>query len=244
MLKELVTDKVYYRIFDREFTKSSHVYRKYKPNSNEAEIDNNLKAILAALAANDILILNQTHGNTVIDADTIQNIGEVEPEGDAAVTATNNLALAIQTADCVPVLLYCIKGKVIGAAHCGWKSAKADIIINLIDQMRVAEADIIAAVIGPAIQQSSYEVDQQYYQDFVNQQSDYQRFFIPSTKANHYMFDLPSFVEMKLVASGVNQITKISEDTYTSPTKYPSYRRSCHLGKSLQHSILSTIIIK
>ena len=54
------------------------------------------------------------------------------------------------------------------------------------------------------------------------------------------MFDLPSFGEMKLVASRFNQITKISEDTYTSPAKYPSYRRSCHAGKSL----LSTIIIK
>ncbi|WP_316354290.1 peptidoglycan editing factor PgeF [Candidatus Trichorickettsia mobilis] len=244
MLKELVTDKVYYRIFDREFTESSHVYAKYKSNSNEAEIDNNLKVILAELAVDNILILNQTHGNTVIDADIIQSISEHEPEGDAAITTTNNLALAIQTADCAPVLLYCTKGKVIGVAHCGWKSAKADIIINLVEQMRLTGADAIAAVIGPAIQQSSYEVDQQYYQDFVNQQSNYQRFFIPSTKADHYMFDLPSFVEMKLLASGVNQITKISEDTYTSPAKYPSYRRSCHLGKSLQHSILSTIILK
>ena len=77
------------------------------------------------------------------------------------------------------MLLYCVIGRLIGAAHCGWESAKADIIINLVDQMRVAGPDIIAAVVGPAIQQSSYEFDQQYYQDFLDQQSNYQRFFIP-----------------------------------------------------------------
>ena len=243
MLKELVAGKVYYRIFDREFIKSSHVYTKYKPGSDKTEIESNLQAILTELSANNILILNQVHGNKVINADNIEDIA-VSPEGDAAVTTTSNLVLSIQTADCVPVLLYCTEGKVVGAAHCGWRSAKADIIINLVDRMHKSGADIIHAVIGPAIAQNSYEVDDRYYQDFINQNLSYKRFFIPSVKPQHYLFDLPAFVEMKLLDSGVLKISKIAEDTYTQPDKYPSYRRSCHSDERYQHSILSTIIIK
>ena len=243
MLKELVAGKVYYRIFDREFIKSSHVYAKYKPGSDKTEIENNLQAVLTELSADNILILNQVHGSKVIDADNIEDI-TASPEGDAAVTTTSKLALSIQTADCVPVLLYCTRGKVVGAAHCGWRSAKADIIVNLVDKIYQSGADIIHAVIGPAIAQNSYEVDDRYYQDFINQDSGYARFFIPSTKPQHYLFDLPAFVEMKLLNSGVSKISVVADDTYTQPIKYPSYRRSCHSGERYQHSILSTIIIK
>ncbi|AGJ01858.1 Laccase domain protein [Rickettsia prowazekii str. NMRC Madrid E] len=102
----------------------------------------------------------------------------------------------------------------------------------------------LIAVIGPAIAQSSYEVDDKYYKTFLSKDINNKRFFINSIKENHYMFDLPAFVELKLNESGVKDIKNITEDTYTNPSKYPSKRRSYHMQVPYNEKILSAIVIK
>jgi YfiH family protein len=243
MLNMLVTSKVYYRIFDLSFQQSSHVYAKYRPSIDVAEVTRNLKLILTELEASNILILHQVHGNLVYDADQIQDFS-IEPIADAVITTRSNLALAIQTADCVPVLLYCEHGKVIGAMHAGWKGAKADIIANTVKAMQQKGAKKLKAIIGPSIQQYSYEVDQKYYQDFIGQTILHEQFFVSSHREGYYMFDLPAFVAMKLQDANVEIEHKIYEDTYSNPEKYPSYRRSYHQASKYQHNILSTIVIR
>lgn len=243
-MQELVRDKVYYKIFDKSYKDSSHVYAKYKANSETkiAEINQNLENVKKELEANKILVLQQVHGNLIVDADEITDFN-LEPVADGVVTSIKNLALTIQTADCVPVLLGCKEG-VIGAAHCGWRSAKSNIVVNLVKMMKEKGALEIAALIGPCIAQESYEIDQDYYDGFINDSKDYAKFFIPSIKPTHYMFDLPSFVEHKLKESGVDDITRVFENTYSMPEKYPSYRKSFHLGEKYSQNILSTILIK
>jgi YfiH family protein len=245
MLNEFIKGKVYYKIFDKSFKRSSHIYAKYKSNDplSTGTIDNNKKAVLSSLNADNILVLHQVHGNVVIDADIIDDFN-IEPEVDGAVTTKRNIILSIQTADCVPILLTSKDGLVIGAAHCGWKSAKANIVKNLVFLMRTKGATDIKAFIGPSIQQYSYEVDSEYYNSFIIENSEYFKFFAPSTKENNYMFDLPSFVEMKLRESNIDEIDKSADDTYSQRDKYPSYRRSCHLGTKYSKNILSTIIIR
>lgn len=244
MLSTLVQNKVYYKIFDKTNQESTHIYGKYKAENEAkiAEIEKNIKVVTAKLKCQKMLILNQVHGNNIIDADLIDNFN-LEPEADAAVTTKSHLALAIQTADCVPVLLACSSGNVIGAAHCGWKSAKLDIIDKLVEMMRLKQAKEIVGVIGPSIQQYSYEVDQNFYDDFVKINQDNQKFFIPSKQENRFMFDLPDYVTTKLQQQGIYNINRYKDDTYSNEEQYPSYRRACHKGKHYRGNILSTIII-
>jgi YfiH family protein len=245
MLHELIKSKVYYKVFDKNFKQSSHIYAKYKSNGSLSTeiIDNNKKAILSRLNGGNLLVLHQIHSNIVIDADIIEDFN-IEPQADGAVTTKQNIILSVQTADCVPVLLASKDGLVVGAAHCGWKSAKADIVKNLVSLMRSKGAHKIKAFIGPAIQQCSYEIDSEYYNNFIMDNLDYHKFFVPSTKENHYMFDLPSFVETKLREQNIDEIDKNTDDTYSQKEKYPSYRRSCHSGTQYNQNILSTIIMK
>ena len=182
------------------------------------------------------------HGDHVVDADLLDDFN-IEPVADAAVTSKSHVALAIQTADCVPVLLACTSGNVIGAAHCGWKSAKLNIIDRLVEVMRLKQAKEIIAVIGPAIQQFSYEVEQNFYDDFLKINSDNMVFFIPAITENHFMFDLPAYIVQKLQQQGVSIINRYNDDTYSDEAKYPSYRRACHQGnKQYRGNILSTIV--
>ncbi|HJD56011.1 MAG TPA: peptidoglycan editing factor PgeF [Rickettsia endosymbiont of Pyrocoelia pectoralis] len=239
-MEELINRLVYYKIFDKTFKDSSHKYIK-KNKINEAEIIKNYKSITNYFQVSDILVLKQIHGTKIIDAD--DDI-VVTVEADGSVTTKKNLVLAIQTADCVPILLASGDGKVIGAAHAGWKGALNDIVNNIVTKMIEKGATDLKAVIGPCIAQESYEVDSEYYQTFLDKDIDSKQFFIDSKRENHYMFDLPGFVELKLKQAGVQDIKNINEDTYANPLKYPSKRRSYHLQEEYDENILSAIIIK
>jgi len=247
MLNKFINDRVYYKIFDKSYKQSSYIYSKYKYNDELLlqEVENNKKAILSTLGADNIVILKQVHGNKIIDADEINDFN-IELEADGAVTTLQNLALGIQTADCVPILLASDDGNVIGAAHAGWKGSKTNIVSNLVKAMEDKGTNNIKALIGPAIQQYSYEVDANYYESFISEDLQFAKFFIPSPQkpADHYMFDLPAFVEMKLKNAGVEDISKSLDNTYSNKDKYPSYRRSTHLGTKYNKNILSTIVIK
>ncbi len=194
------------------------------------------------LNADELFIMNQVHGNTVVVADNIDL--KKQPEADASITTQKNIALGVLTADCVPVLFASDDGAVIGAAHCGWKSAKSNIITNVRKMMENKGATKIKAIIGPAIAQKSYEVDTKYYNDFVSEGDGIKELFQPSHRENHFMFDLVGFVIKKLQKENIGLVHNMEEDTYSIPEKYPSYRRSFHDGEQYSQNILSTIIIR
>lgn len=240
-------NNIYYKIFDRSFKASSGKYLYKNESYSKDEIIKNLKAVSADAQADEIVILNQIHGNDVYIANTGTIIGS-EPLADASITAKPRLALAIQTADCVPVLITDIKGTIIGAAHCGWKSAYNDILEKLVQAISARSMYDLKAIIGPCINQKSYEIDIEFFNKFTDPNlggNDENRiFFINSTRSNHYMFDIAGYVKLKLQKLNVEIAMHIDEDTYTNPQKYPSYRRSCHINDPYNSSILSLIMIK
>ncbi len=246
---EFIANKVYYKIFDLKQTVSTGIYSKkrVKDAAKLAEIEQNIANIKSEYGAKQLIILNQVHGDNVIYAGGEGQLTEDEAslEGaDGSVTAQIGCALAVLTADCVPILLASDDGKVVGSAHCGWKSAKADIIKQIKKKMLGAGAGRIKAIIGPAIAQQSYEVDGAYYANFVSDDEKFKRFFIESKKEGRYMFDLVGFVKHKLQEEDIELKLNIEEDTYSMPDKYPSYRRHCHRGEEYSRNILSTIMIK
>ena len=76
-----------------------------------------------------LITLNQKHTNQVIqfkDRKSVKN----KLTGDAIVCEVKNVAIGVLTADCVPILFYDDKKKVIGCVHAGWKGALNGIIKN------------------------------------------------------------------------------------------------------------------
>jgi YfiH family protein len=106
-----------------------------------------------------IATLNQVHG---IDVHIIgDDYDGARPSGDGMVTATPGIALAIFTADCVPMLMVDADAKVAGAFHAGWRGTLAGIARAGVRRMTEAGADIrrIEVVLGPSIGRCCYEVD-------------------------------------------------------------------------------------
>ncbi|MGE9693386.1 peptidoglycan editing factor PgeF [Streptomyces sp. NRRL F-5630] len=119
-----------------------------------------------ALAAKDlgldpahVVWMNQVHGREVAVVDAPWGDKPV-PAVDAVVTARRGLALAVLTADCVPVLLADPVAGVVGAAHAGRPGLVAGVVPAAVEAMRDlgAEPARIVARTGPAICGACYEV--------------------------------------------------------------------------------------
>lgn len=182
----------------------------------------------------------QVHGRDCVSV-TADNAAD-RPRADALVTATPGLLLGILTADCVPVLLADSAGRVVGAAHAGWKGALAGVTDATLDAMTAlgADRDRISAAIGPSIGRASYEVDDAFVARFTDADPANERFFADA-KPGHAMFDIAAYVAARLASAGVRRIAITGEDTYALEADYFSYRRACHRGEAGYGRQLSVI---
>lgn len=201
----------------------------------------------AALGVSDdrLVTCYQVHSPDVVIAEkpwTRQNA----PRADAVATRVPGLAIAVTTADCGPVLLADADAGVVGAAHAGWKGAFSGIIEAVIDAMEGlgARRSRIAAALGPMIQQPNYEVGPEFLARFVDADPENRRFFRPSGRNEHALFDLPGYVGARLRRAGVIQIENLGRCTYDDPQNFYSYRRSTHLGEGDYGRHVNAIVLQ
>jgi len=166
-------------------------------------------------------------------------------KADALVTKTPNVALGVATADCGPILFADAEAKVIGAAHSGWKGAISGVMENTVEAMEKlgANKQNIRAVLGPTISQNSYEVGQEFFERFADTSQANERYFIPSSRAGHYMFDLPVFITNRLKDLGLAKVASIDVCTYVDEDRFFSYRRTTHRKEPDYGRQISAIMI-
>ncbi|MET0443207.1 MAG: peptidoglycan editing factor PgeF [Pseudorhodoplanes sp.] len=203
-------------------------------DDNPADVAENRKRMAEAIGVgiDHFMTVHQIHSPDVAVATTPWDVAS-RPRADAMVTATPGIALGVTTADCGPVLFADPKAGVIGAAHAGWKGAFTGVLENTINEMEklgANRADITVAI-GPLIRQPSYEVGAEFVTRFTDADPDFARFFIPSARENHAMFDLAGFIRMRLVGAGITAIDDTGIDTYPDEQLF-SYRRTVHRKES------------
>jgi len=178
--------------------------------------------------------LKQYHSATAVFLTTGQHAGaDTRPDADAYVSTSADAAIAILTADCVPVLFADRRQNVIGAAHAGWRGAMGGILESTVNMMCDNGASLsgIEAVIGPAIAKPSYQVGDDCRDAIIANHADAVQFFENDPRAaQKYLFDLPAFVTWQLRRIGLQQITDLAVDTYDTANLLFSHRRATHLG--------------
>ncbi|MEL6783430.1 MAG: peptidoglycan editing factor PgeF [Pseudomonadota bacterium] len=166
------------------------------------------------------------------------------PKVDGVATATPGLALGIVTADCGPVLFADTQNNVIGACHAGWKGALTGVLEATLDAMETLGANRkdITAILGPSISQENYEVGPEFPAPFIEQSEDNGRYFIPSQKPDHHMFDLSRYIVDRLAKASVGASDMVDVCTYASEDFF-SYRRTTHRGEPDYGRQLSAITL-
>jgi YfiH family protein len=204
--------------------------------SNDApdKVAENRARMAAALGVppDRLLTAYQIHSPDVVIADQPWT-REKRPRADAIVTRTPALAIGISTADCGPLLLADAEAGVIGAAHAGWRGALTGVVEAAIAAMEElgAARSRIAAALGPTIRQPNYEVGPEFVERFLAADADNARFFAPSDRAGHAMFDLAGYIADRLQRAGIVNFEDLGLCTYAEPARFFSYRRATKLGE-------------
>lgn len=186
------------------------------------------RQLLSSILPTEPTWLTQVHGVNVIDAAIATGV----PEADASIATASGVVCAIQTADCLPVLFCDVEGKVVGAAHAGWRGLLHGVLENTIAQMRTAGAAEIIAWLGPAIGPQCFEVGAEVLQAFVQQDSQAQASFQPiAGKSGKYLADIYQLARLALNKAGVARIDGGGFCTVTERNTFYSYRRDKLTGR-------------
>src|SRR3954469_2426419 len=198
--------------------------------------DEDWQPVAAALGVDPahLLRLHQVHGSSVaVQRAADRSEGARRPDADILVSDDAEVALAIQTADCVPLLIADRANGVVAAAHAGWRGLAADVpaaaVAALRREFNCSPANLIVAV-GPSISAERYEVGEDVRARFVSagsSQAHLQRWFRPASRPGHWLFDGWRTVTDQLEAAGVPAASIHSSALCTSryPDLFCSYRR-------------------
>ena len=176
-----------------------------------------------------LLGLKQVHGIEVVTVKTPWALGH-GPAADAMVTDTPGLGLGVITADCAPVLFSDAIGRVVGAAHAGWRGALAGMLEATVAAMQALGAKRVSAAIGPCIHQPSYEVSADLRGPVLARNPEDARFFTPG-REDRWQFDLPSYCAARLAAIGVTAEI-LPHDTCANEPEFFSHRRRTLRGEA------------
>jgi hypothetical protein len=168
----------------------------------------------------DVVSADLCHGKSVkIIRDKKQKISS---KTDGLVSNQAGIFLAVTVADCLPIVFFEPKKKIIGMVHSGWKSTVkniAEVAVKKIEQLGGNPKDLMVEV-GPGIGECHFEVGRETLPKFKK----YQKFV--KIKQGKYFVDLKGVVGYQLEKSGIKKSNiKISKTCTFCDKKYFSSRR-------------------
>lgn len=171
--------------------------------------------------------LEQVHGTRVVDIDALSPGAALQ--ADAALSRRIGGVCTVMTADCLPVLFCDIEGRVVAAAHAGWRGLLEGVLENTVTAMRVP-ADTVLAWLGPAIGPQAFEVGDEVRSAFVAENASAEMAFCPNDRGR-WLADIFLLARQRLIGCGVRHISGGQWCTVSDPSRFFSYRRDGQTGR-------------
>lgn len=192
-----------------------------------AAVAANRRRLAAAigLGGDAVVWMNQVHSSNVA---VVDQGGETVSDTDALVTTMPRLALAVVTADCVPVLMADARAGVVAAVHAGRVGAASGIVAKALETMVDCGADVgdVSVLLGPAVSGRNYEVPEAMAAE-VEQALPGSR---TTTSRGTPGLDLRAGIAAQLRSSGVTSIDVDPRCTVDDPNLF-SHRRDNPTGR-------------
>jgi polyphenol oxidase len=190
-----------------------------------------------AIAAQPVW-MRQVHGTRVVRLDAAHaGVGAATLEADACWTTAPGVACTVQVADCLPVLFSAPGGRVVGAAHAGWRGLAGGILQATVQQICAAApcAPVgLQAWLGPCIGPRQFEVGADVRQAFAATgawpEPVLQQCFRTAPEGK-YLADLPGLARHVLCSLGVSRVSGGGWCTVEAPLDYFSFRRDGVTGR-------------
>ena len=224
--------------FSKGIYKSLNCGRGSKDNKNKINKNLDFVAKKMGVQRNKLILMHQTHSNKVVEIKKYNFKNKIN--ADAIITKMNNIAIGVLTADCVPIIIYDVRNKIVGCIHAGWKGAFSGIIYNTIKKVKKLNSNNkIYASVGPCIGEKNYEVDIKFYNKFVSKSWKNKIYFRHKSKTKK-LFDLRKFATDKLLKLNV-KVDQIKKDTFAEKSNFFSYRRSQKFKQKDYGRCISTV---
>lgn len=207
----------------------------YQPQFPVSEIDRNRRdfCLQMGLEEESFRALKQCHSdrNLIIrnSRESLYLSGEKAPEADALISTEPGLMLSVFSADCVPVLMWDRRNRVVAAVHGGWRGTLARITVKAFQTMSRefnSRAEDVFACIGPAIGPCCYEVGHALIDSFREEFPFHEK--IIRKKGAVPFLDLKETHRRSLMELGIAEanIRVSPECSCCGPMGLPSYRKS------------------
>lgn len=169
--------------------------------------------------------LRQVHGTQVAALDA----PDPAAEADASWTTNRGVICAILTADCLPVLICDRDGRVVAAAHAGWRGLAAGVLEATVRALPVVPAQLLAWL-GPAIGPAAFEVGAEVRAAFIAADPAAAADFSANASGKFHA-DLFALARRRLRAAGVTAIYGGGLCTHGDARRFFSHRRDHLCGR-------------
>jgi polyphenol oxidase len=181
--------------------------------------------------------LNQVHGTRVVRVEPGKSSLRRKTADAVAVFDTGTAAI-VMTADCLPVFLCDVDGKVAAAAHAGWRGLLDGVLENTVKALDVPAQQLIAWM-GPAIASCHFQVGDDVRTAFLehpsactSQSSLFESAFVPCVgEAGKWMMDIYMVASLRLQSAGVSGVYGGGLCTVCDSARFFSYRRDGVTGR-------------
>jgi polyphenol oxidase len=176
--------------------------------------------------------VHQVHGCAITDVCKAPAASPIE-HADALISDDPSRILSIRIADCAPILLATIDGKLVAAVHAGWRGMAQRICQLTVQAMQARSTQPIVAAIGPCIGPGAFEVGPEVIEATraaVNDPAALVSCVQSSHNPGRFLLDLPGVLTQQLRESGVEQIDALRRCTVSESELFFSHRG--HHGKT------------
>ena len=179
----------------------------------------------------DLALPRQVHSDNVL---WMHEPGRPEAT-DAVITDKPGLCVCVKTADCIPVLLYDTRQRIVAAVHAGWRGTVSRIVQKTVEQMHPLNPGDLHAIIGPGISLEKFEVGDEVYEAFLSAGFPMERIarrFPSSNRKEAWHIDLWDANRFLLQELGVDDIYVEGTCTRTSMDFYSARRETINTGRN------------
>lgn len=179
--------------------------------------------------AGEVFFLRQVHGCAVASPPWAE-----PPDADASFAADAGALLAIETADCLPILIVDPAQRRVAAAHAGWRGTVACVAQAAVRALIAAGSDPrrLVAALGPSIGPCCYEVGPEVEEAFGEPG---RRFFVEGeNERKHLDVSAANRVQLEEVGLAPANIDHVDFCTRCREDLFFSYRRDgAHAGRMI-----------
>jgi len=149
-------------------------------------------------------------------------------EGDAIATRVDSIALAVKSADCMPVLIVDPAKNAVAAVHSGWRGTLAEILLCTIREMQRAfgsDPSQLLTAIGPGMRACCYEVGNDVADLFKKEYPEC--LAMPtSVRPDKYLLDLGKVLDVQMHRAGIRPENRydIKACTFCNTEEFFSHR--------------------